>query len=423
MYNQGYELQNVSSINEKKTDKFGVISLVLGIISIITSLTVVLSIPAGIVGLILGVKSKVKSSSGKIGTVLNVLGIVFTVLWIAFLILAYIVGSALPMDAYNTYSGDGFSLKYDDNWSISYLSNGNEALEYQGDFGLLIPVGRSALSDCGVDFSTTDGQNELYQMFYSYWDNEVKEKMGFEICDGSDGFEQLMDGVYYATYVYAASSNDIEGEYILLVSPEKNSLLSFMTNSDNPEENYKRSMEVLKSIEIEEIPESNVIYDDELYESMNDLSNWNLYSYLRAGDLGKNKSLNGGWRILSDAETYWEFENGIFRQYNSYNDLNDNYCFGTTEILVGKEGFSAIGMDENKIDTIIANNTVGLTEEDFYTVICTPTKLVLNGEDKSSDGFVKNYIWILIDHGDEGIEAQILNVSSNLTGYYVKVSD
>ena len=102
----------------------------------------------------------------------------------------------------------------------------------------------------------------------------------------------------------------------------------------------------------------------------------------------------------------------------SYNDLNDNYCFGTTEILVGKEGFSAIGMDENKIDTIIANNTAGLTEEDINAQIEKMAKQVLSDKDLMKlfkNNPIKAVEKILgIDLPDEIVEKIVAGVNAKI---------
>lgn len=419
------------SNTEKESNKLGIASLILGIISLLTSLgSFRISILTGIVGLILGIKSKVKKGVNKAGIVLSSIGLVLTVLFI-------IVATLLLSDsAY--YYGDGYSLKYDKNWSIVTLSNGQEALKYKNESSFLIPVGKSPLSGSISNFDTTSGQKELYQIFYDLWNNDVNNST-INIYSGSNGFSKLTDDIYYATYTYGVSATQIKGKYILLVSPEKNAILSFMTNaSENVEENDKRAIESLKNINIIKIYEQtstkqddnsdgNVIYDDELYDFLNSLRNWNAYSELRTGNLGKIKSINGGWRILSDSEVYWKFEDGQFWWYKSLNDLDDNYWYGTTQILIGKAGMAVADIDENKFDAMISNSSGKITENDVYTIVCTPTKFILNGVDKSNtdilEGITWTYICVLVDHGTEGIEAQVLDPINADIKYYVKIAD
>ena len=37
--------------------------------------------------------------------------------------------------------------------------------------------------------------------------------------------------------------------------------------------------------------------------------------------------------------------------------------------------------------------------------------------------FKLNYVWIIVDHGEDGIEAQVMDIDSYDTSYYVKISD
>jgi hypothetical protein len=160
---------------------------------------------------------------------------------------------------------------------------------------------------------------------------------------------------------------------------------------------------------------------------MDSMSNWNRYSSLRTGNLGKKANITGGWRILGDSESYWELKNNSFYWYKSVNDLNDNYWYGTTKVLSGKNGFKAVGLEQSKIDDIISRSKGNITANDIYTIVCTPTKIISDGVDKSATNIPANskwnYVWIIVDHGKEGIEAQVLNVNTGDTTYYVKIKD
>ncbi len=423
-----------------KPDKSGTASLILGIVSILSSLMCLISVPTGIAGLVMGIKSKVKSSTSKAGIILSSVGLALTAIFIIGLIIIIVLFSINVSG--DTFYGDGFYLDYDKNWSETFLNNEQEALQYKNENSFLAPIGVSALSEYPSDFSTISGQNELYQDFYDYW-NESEETL--QIFSGSDGFSEFTDSIYYATYNYGVTSDDIKGKYILLVSEEYNAVLSFMTNSsENVEENDERALELLKNIEIyyqddtseyddyddyddTDDTDYEVIYDDEMYNTLDSLRDWNRFSELREGDLGKNKSINGGWRILSDSETYWEFKNGKFWWYESVNELNDNYWQGTTKVLTGKTGLSSVGLDESKIDLIINQSSGNVTANDIYTIVCTPTKIISGGKDKSDTNIPEDtqwhYVWIVVDHGAEGIEAQVLNIDNYDVNYFVKIKD
>ena len=87
----------------------------------------------------------------------------------------------------------------------------------------------------------------------------------------------------------------------------------------------------------------------------------------------------------------------------------------------------SVGIDEDKLDIILQQSNGKVTAGDVYTIIMTPKKIISGGKDKSEDNIPEDsewkFIWILVDHGDEGIEAQVLNVDTADTYYLVKVKD
>lgn len=298
-----------------------------------------------------------------------------------------------------------------------------------------MPLGRSPILGYSCDFEESECKKQLYGEFYDYWREDLN-KSSLNIYKDNYSFNLLKDDIYYASYSYGESSTDLEGRIYLLVSKDKDVILSFIVrcnDSKNIDKMDDAVLKLLKTIEIEKNnnssndKEDNVIYDDKLYESIDSMSNWNMYSDLRNGKLGKVSDINGGWRILSNSEVYWEFKNGKFYFYKSVNDLTDNYWYGTTKILTGKKGFKSIGLDEDKIDNIVSKSNGLVSYNDIYTIICTPTKIISGGVDKSDTNIPKdfklNYVWIIVDHGEDGIEAQVMDIDSYDTSYYIKISD
>ena len=208
-------------------------------------------------------------------------------------------------------------------------------------------------------------------------------------------------------------------------------MLSFISycSNDNCDKMHESIVDLFDDITIEEVlvEDESDDEDEKTGQILDSLRNWNLYSSLRSGKLGKVSNLTGGWRILSDSKDYWKFNDGKFWWYKSVDDLNDNYWYGTTEILKGKEGLEKAGLDSNNLDTIITNSNGQVTKDDIYTVLLTPTKIISGGVDKSStnipSGTKWTYIWIIVDHGKEGIEGQVLNMQNNSALYFVKVED
>ena len=147
---------------------------------------------------------------------------------------------------------------------------------------------------------------------------------------------------------------------------------------------------------------------------------WEKYASLRTGELGTQNSLTGAYRILSDDETYITITDKEFTIYQSKNNLSDNYTQGIFTVVKGKEAANNVGLDS---DSIINNSDGLITEEDIYTLTMTTIKEVTNGEEKIGLNQNYNQVWILKNHGTEGIEAQVVDIDQPITTYYVKVSD
>ena len=320
-------------------------------------------------------------------------------------------------NAEKTYYGESFEITYKSPWEekTGKLTTGEEQkyLSYKNGEIVLYPLGTSDLSKTATtDFSTSTGKFKLYNDFREYWGRTDN------ISGGTGTFYTLVDGVYYASMNYTKGKTS--GKLYLIASESNNALLSFSTQMNIDKE--KADEEVLKLFKNMNI---STLYDDTLSGYLDTVSNWNTYKSARSGDLGTKKTIEGGWRILSNGEEYWTFKNGEFYYYKSINNLNDNYYQGTYKVYTGKEGAKKVGIEPSKIDSIVAKNK-GIKETDIYALILTPKKIISGGEDKSSTNLGSedwHLEWILVDHGKEGIEGQMLNVKTADTSYYVKVKD
>ena len=276
-----------------------------------------------------------------------------------------------------------------------------------------MPIGSSDLSKTATtSFSTATGKFKLYNDFREYWGRTDN------ISNGTGTFFTLTDDIYYASMDY--TRNDTHGKMYIIVSEKNNAVLSFSTAiTIDKTDADKITLELLKNINISKL------YDDELSGILDTMSNWNTYQSARSGDLGTKKTIEGGWRILANSEEYWTFKDGEFYYYKSVNDLNDNYYQGTYKVYTGKTGASKVGIEESRIESIVTKNK-GIKESDIYTLILTPKKIISGGVDKSETNLGKedwNFVWILVDHGKEGIEGQQMNVKTGDTGYFVKIKD
>lgn len=419
---------NNSSINEKIiVDKKDKVSLIIGIISVVLSFLLnLLIIPLPVVGLIFGIKSKVKSKNRKIGILLNISSIIIA--FVIFLIGFLILNSSSKT---KTYYGSGYELEYNRHWTITELSGGQEALEYKYQNSYFIPIGKSTLTEytnnLNCDFKENDCKESLYNIFYDKWNTDMPSKNLYLYKD-SNLFRQIKDDIYYAKYDYGTSMNNLTGNNYLIISESKDVILSFISNSKakNLKQLDNEIIKLFETIKIDDQSNLNIIKDDEMYGLLDSMSNWNRYSNLRSAALGKKLTINGGWRKLNDSEEYWKFKDEKFWWYKSVNDLSDNYYYGTTHIATGLEGMKSVGLNEKNLKNVLSSANGKLSQNDIYAIICTPTKLIADGQDKSSsiskDAKLKA-VWIVISHDEEGIEGQVLNLNTYGISYYVKIED
>ena len=171
------------------------------------------------------------------------------------------------------------------------------------------------------------------------------------------------------------------------------------------------------------------IFDENLYSEIlrdNEASlNWKTYRSLRNDAVGYNLDINGTFRILDVTSEGWNFNNGEFYWYKDVNNTANDYWYGKANIVTGKTGLSTLGISESKISELVRNGNV--KDENIYAMELTPLKIVSGGVDKSSTNIPSNtkwvYVWVLVDHGSEGIEAKVLNNDTSKVSYFVKMAD
>lgn len=339
------------------------------------------------------------------------------------------------MENNKIFKGEGYTLEYDNNWKTTWIKTtsgaSKEGLSYKKIEDVrVVPIGTSKLDELNYcDFDLSSCKKNIYDKFYTYINSSMSSSSLYLYKDSKD-FTLLKDDIYIASYDYGKSQSSLRGKEYLLISKDKNVILSFMSNSTtNLDQLNEIVTELFKTIKIEKqelTNDSSITEEDKQIENMlNSLSKWNTYSQLRTDNLNKTKGIEGNWRILSDSETYWVFKNGEFWWYKSINDLNDNYWYGTVQIKTGKDGLLSVGLDESKVDNIISKNS-NIKESDIYSLIMTPKKIISGGVDKSSTNIPSNstwkYLWVVVDHGNEGIEGQVINLNSSDPSYYVKLS-
>ena len=405
-YNNGYNQQqyNYGNYPQKKKSNTGlIIGIVVGVIVLLIAAAIVLSTTV-----LKKAKKKVEEIESNINETVDSNS-----------------NSNVTEEKKDTiFYGNGYELTIDNTkWKkeTKKTTDGKEVNVLQSTDGeiILMPIGVSSLSEFKVDFSKTDGKKSLYQQFYDYW-NKEKIAGEYTLTGGYGSFYLLNDKVYY-TYMDYGKSTTNAGRMYIIVDVDNNIVLSFRTQiSTMFYTNSSKALNVLKTIKITKK------YDNEMADALNSMSAWNQNSSVRKGiKLGTKKELKGGWRKLSSSsEDYWVFNGEEFYWYKSYKDLKDNYWYGKAKIATGKEGLKLIGVDESKLDKITADSSV--SANDVYGVVLTPSKIISGGKDKSDtniSGDPWNFALVIVDHGSEGLELQMLNVKTAETTYYVKIND
>lgn len=341
----------------------------------------------------------------------------------------------------NIFEGEGYQLEYSNPWKEVTTATGIKALKYGEENTYLIPIATTSLNEViqEYDFYEKECQKYILDELFNVWSQSMsKESLVVKRGLFGDSFTKGSNGQYYANFEIKDLNDELKGGSYIIVFPEKDLIITMYSIAQN-----KMSMETelncwqtaclhieaADKLNYDEQEHSDMKYDDENYiaEHLEENSAWNRYAKHREGNLGKIPDLEGGWRVLADTESYWKFEDDKFWWYKSVYDLDDNYWYGTTEIYTGKEGFRRANINADKLDEIISKSKGSLTEKDIYTVICTPTKMIENDMDKSNEKITKQiewtYVWIVCNHGKEGIEGQMINMETATPLYYVKVED
>lgn len=442
--NTSHGRENNSNDTNRKV--LGIFSLVFAIIAILTCFMVIFSIPFALISIVLASLIKPKNGFVKASLIISIIGIIISILFTVFVgfvtkkaieeeknniqyseEIESLMDEGLPYDddtAEFYFYGQSCKIPYTNPWVEKSLTNGDAALIYGTENAFLTQVGFSLLSDTGKPFITEEDRKVFYDDLYEFWKNQCNNENAFVLLGGSDGLVSLDENIYMATFDYGLSKDSASGKFIMLVDPEKNAALSFRTFAENSaEEHDKRCIDLLKKIEIDQ-QEKVTVVDDATYDALDNMSAWNMYDDLRSGELAKEASIEGEWRILEEYSSSYIFKDGRYVNFNKKENMEENYINGSYVADYGKIGFLVAGLDESKLQEIIDNSNGQVSEEDICVLTCSIDQFVKDGvqQELPKDHFVTQ-VWIIVDHGDEGIEAQVYNMNNNSLYYYVKTLD
>ena len=217
---------------EEKPKKSGKTSLILGIISLVTSIWIVISLPLSIIGLIFGVKSDRNSKSRKWGIATNAAALGMSLISVV-LVMVLVVTAAIADGGTTTYYGNGYTLEYNNDWSIATIGIGTdvttEALTYADGEVLVFETNTPLeLSKLGIAFETGLGKRAIFKAVYDgLTEDEAKYGRKYSL-DDADYFE-MDNGMYCFYYPYTATDGGDQGMSVRLVSAEDNAIIFLRT--------------------------------------------------------------------------------------------------------------------------------------------------------------------------------------------------
>ena len=220
-YNTATPEENVNNTEKNK----GLASLICGIVSIPLSITCLPPLILGVIAIFLGAKTKPKTGKSKAGIALGITGVslslIFTLL--SSLLLIGIGGT-------ETLYGNGYELEYTSIWKVDESSNNPEELVHSLFGSIFAPFDKQTLSQSDIDFSTTEGKKRVYDTYHIALDI-MSETSLVSLTGGSEEFSILKDDIYYATIDFTFPGGKAHGRLHILVSEEKDMVLSFYSKS------------------------------------------------------------------------------------------------------------------------------------------------------------------------------------------------
>lgn len=235
---------------EDDKDIKNVISLVIGIIAIILSCIFnIYVIPLSIIGLVLGIISKKKGLLRIFGIITNILSIIIAVI-LVFIITAKEFNSTESQE----FEGDGFTLQYNSEWSIKELNTSKKVLQYYGSEITLMQTAKGKLDTLvSCDFALDSCKDTLYNSMHNVISNDITQKDS-TLSSDEVNYNILKDDIYYMSMNVIDATSKIIDEYYIIVSKNKNMVLTFLLSNvnNNPDILNEKVVNMLSTIKISE---------------------------------------------------------------------------------------------------------------------------------------------------------------------------
>ena len=227
--------------NKQEKNGGGLLSLLCGVGSIISAAFIYLALPLSIGGIFLSIKEQPKTDKGKAGKICSVIGLSLSLL--------IFLGVFIYKHLDRTYYGNGFTLTYDYTWKEENLPGGQKALIKDAGKTFLVPLSKSNLSDhINYTFDTEAGKRQIYTDFYSVWSADASSK-NMSLFNGNNKFS-ILKNIYFASADYGSSSDELFGNYYILISKEDDFILTFMSQTEpkNFSQTSEEVLNILRSI-------------------------------------------------------------------------------------------------------------------------------------------------------------------------------
>lgn len=153
------------------------------------------------------------------------------------------------VDRNSYFENDEYRLTYDSSWRKTNLSTTNgyvDALIYKDNKLALYQLGSSKLNQTiSMPFTTNIGKQSLYDNLYYMWSSNG------DLQDGTNGFIEISNDIYYASINFGNSKTDLLGQLYIIVSEKNNLVLTFQAYcSSNYSQYGDIATNIIKSITI-----------------------------------------------------------------------------------------------------------------------------------------------------------------------------
>ena len=322
----------------------------------------------------------------------------------------------------NYLNFDHISLPYSDEWEENNqkLASGKTTTTIQKDGYHFYFQATTYLYETedylGKTFDTQKGKDAIFESFEDLYTNTagITAKTKKELT-------QYSDKLWYCIFTYDDNANAYSGTIFVLVYPDANLIVSANLIGKNTKKIEKEFLNMFDNAIVD-----SVIVDNELYEFTQILDDKKENENKYVNNTGKyDVTLEGEWETTSGSKMGYKFEDGRIYWYQDIYDQSDYYWAGDAKITKGYNKVQKkYGLSE-EFENAIQRQGIKKGQYEVYGVSVNYDELIKDGYNQitKSDKEVEFImIWIIIDNGTDGIEAQTLRINDYDIQYFDKIN-